>query len=78
MDRILFRISSGCLAKIAATDGDNANKKNTNIPRAVKFGYYNFTFKGNATSAKCKFCSEKTTGTTSNFGKHLQRLHKER
>ena len=60
MDRILIRISSGCLAKIAATDGDNANNKNTNIPRAVKFGYDNFTFKGNATSAKCKFCSEKT------------------
>ena len=46
MDRILFRISSGCLAKIAATDGDNANNKNTNIPRAVKFGYDNFTLKG--------------------------------
>jgi len=39
MDRILIRISSGCLAKIEATDGDNANNKNTNIPRAVKFGY---------------------------------------
>ena len=57
--------------------------KNTDIPRAVKFGYDNFTFKGNATSAKCKFCSEKTiiqktTGTTSNFLKHLQKHHTER
>ena len=39
MNHILIRISSGCLAKIEATDGDNANNKNTNIPRAVKFGY---------------------------------------
>ena len=67
MDRILIRIASGCLAKIAATDGDNANQKNTNIPRAVKFGYDNFTFKGNATSAKCKFCVDKTIISENNW-----------
>ena len=67
MDRILIRISSGCLVKIAATDGDNVNNKNTNIPRAVKFGYDNFTVKGNVISAKCKFCSEKTIISENNW-----------
>jgi len=50
---------------------------------SLVMNYDNFTLKGNATSAKCKFCSEKTiiqktTGTTSNFVKHLQKHQSER
>jgi len=62
MDRILIRISSGCLAKIAATDGDNGNNKILIFLELLSLvmNYDNFTLEGNATSAKCKFCSEKT------------------
>ena len=77
MDRILIRISFGCLAKIAATDGDNDNNRNTNIPRAVKFGYDNFTLMLSPSYVVRKLSLKKTTGTASKFVKHLQRLHTE-
>lgn len=53
------------------------------IPRVIKYGYESYQVKGNVSSARCKFCAEQTNisdkvGTTSNFVKHLQRLHTER
>ena len=50
------------------------------IPRVVKFGFIDFTVRKKSTTAVCKFCKSKTSitekiGTTSNFVRHLSRLH---
>jgi len=52
-------------------------------PKVIKYGFTDFCTKEKFMSARCKFCREKTTitdkiGTTSNFVKHLQRMHPER
>jgi hypothetical protein len=75
---ILYYIVSAIFKMAAADD----------LPRIIKFAYENFSTqiaKG-STRAKCKFCNEKKknteinekTGVTSNYVKHLQRVHQDR
>ena len=54
----------------------------TLIPKVVKFGFidYKIDKKSGSATAVCKFCKSKTSitekiGTTSNFVRHLSRLH---
>lgn len=52
-------------------------------PKVVKYGFNDFVVKDKSTSATCKFCRQKTiimerVGTTSNYVKHLQRMHPDR
>jgi len=54
------------------------------LPRVIKFGFNNFAKTDNGTTTQCKFCTGKKTvmseklGTTSNYVKHLQRVHSTR
>jgi len=53
-------------------------------PKVIKYGFTDFVVKDNFMSAKCRFCSSSKDpitdkiGTTSNFIKHLQRIHPDR
>jgi len=56
------------------------NSESDKVPKVIKYGYICFTRKEKLMSATCSFCREKTVitdkiGTTSNFVKHLQRIH---
>ena len=52
-------------------------------PKVIKFAFIDFVVKNKSMSARCKFCRDEvvitdTIGTTSNFTKHLQRIHPQR
>lgn len=53
------------------------------VPKALKYGFTDIQYSGTVMRAQCKFCKEKTiisdkAGVTSNFLKHLQRIHPDR
>ena len=54
------------------------------LPCVVKFAFKDCKIEKDKLSAKCKLCTNKVTvitdkcGTTSNFVKHLDRMHKDR
>jgi len=59
---------------------DETVQNNNKIPRVIKYGFKDYTTKNKLMSATCSFCREKSVitdkiGTTSNFIKHLQRIH---
>lgn len=50
------------------------------IPRVIKFGFKDIQQQEQTVTATCLFCKKKTpisdkVGTTSNFVKHLKRIH---
>jgi len=50
------------------------------VPKAIKFGFKDFETVGSSQRAVCSFCKVRTmitdrNGVTSNFLKHLQRMH---
>jgi hypothetical protein len=79
LTQTILYILFSAIFKMAAAD---------DLPRVIKFAYENFSTqiaKG-STKAKCKFCNEKKknteinekTGVTSNYVKHLQRVHQDK
>ena len=54
------------------------------VPRIIKFAYDKYELTEKGTTARCKFCTTKSTvisekqRTTSNYVKHVQRVHPER
>lgn len=65
-------------SKMAEDKVSQCNK----VPRVVKFAYIDYKFEKNSLSGKCRFCKNKVItekcGTTSNFVKHLERMHTDR
>ncbi|XP_056137082.1 E3 SUMO-protein ligase ZBED1-like [Lampris incognitus] len=50
-------------------------------PRIVRFAYTDFTTNSSKITARCSICKrtiEEKTGTTSNFNRHLSRMHPEK
>lgn len=54
------------------------------IPKVIKFGYDDYVVSGGKSTAKCKFCVHanikitELSGTTSNYVRHLERVHNKR
>jgi hypothetical protein len=62
----------------------SSSSTTSQVPKVVKFGYDDFRNADGKRSAKCKFCVHakvvitERTGTTSNFVRHLERVHSQR
>jgi hypothetical protein len=73
------------MADSGASSCSNLNTESlVSIPRVVKFAYLDYKVCANKSAATCKFCvnskvviSEKP-GTTSNYVRHLERVHPSR
>ena len=59
-------------------------EKKTCIPRVIKYGFMNVDISDKSMRAQCRFCTKTKTvisdkpGVTSNFLKHLERVHSDR
>lgn len=67
-----------------ASASTSDSSKSLQIPKVIKFGYEDYNAAGSKTTAKCKFCVHakivisELAGTTSNYVRHLERVHNKR